>query len=153
MESTARDEWATAERAAAAPYLNYPPTPWWYAPVVGLWAAALVAASMWWRTNVALFVPAVAVLVVLEGIFIGWMQRRHGALPLPGRGRPPREIAAAWRRYFVGFAVVVVVVVLLRVLAGAPAAAAAAFVLVTAGLVVYERSYATAAARARDRLG
>lgn len=35
---------------------------------------------------------------------------------------------------------------------GVPVAAAVAFVLVTAGLVVYERKYAVAAGRVRDRL-
>ena len=35
---------AEAERAAAAPYVDYPPTPAWYAPAVGAWSAAVVAA-------------------------------------------------------------------------------------------------------------
>lgn len=36
MESDeARELLKVAERAEAAPYLDYPPTPWWYYPVVG----------------------------------------------------------------------------------------------------------------------
>lgn len=30
-----------------------------------------------WRGNAAVFLGVIAVLLVLEGIFLGWMQRRH----------------------------------------------------------------------------
>src|SRR5256885_14053367 len=33
MECDARDELAIMQRAEAAPYVNCPPTPWWFAPV------------------------------------------------------------------------------------------------------------------------
>lgn len=140
------------ERAEAAPYVDYPPTPWWYFPSVGLWAAALIAAFAWWRENTVLFIGTIVVLVALEGAFIAWMSRRHGALPMPGRGTPPAEIAVVWRGYFAGVAVVVAVVGLVWWLAGPPVAAPVTFVLVTAGLVLYERRYAVAAAKVRERL-
>ncbi|WP_328991421.1 hypothetical protein OG394_34630 [Kribbella sp. NBC_01245] len=152
MESDAREQLAMVERAEAAPYVDYPPTPWWYFPSVGLWAAALIAAFAWWRENTVLFIGTIVVLVALEGAFIAWMSRRHGALPMPGRGTPPAEIAVVWRGYFAGVAVVVAVVGLVWWLAGPPVAAPVTFVLVTAGLVLYERRYAVAAAKVRERL-
>lgn len=154
MESNAEDEFAMLERAEAAPYLGWPATPWWYAPAVGLWVGALVGAT-WWAGEPALFIGAVAVLLVVEGIFLGWMQRCHGAFPfpLPGRGNPPREIALVWRGYGMGVAVIVLLVGLAWWQVGVPLAAAVAFVLVTGGVALHESRYARAAARARERLG
>jgi len=136
----------------AAPYISYPPTPWWYSPAVGAWAAAFVGAFAWWRANSPLFIGALVVLIALEGLFIGWLRRRHGALPWPGYGRPPAEIAAVWRGFAVGLAVVVAAVAVSWWLGGVPAGAAVTFVTVTTGLTLYERRYAQAAARVRDRL-
>ena len=140
------------ERAEAAPYINYPPTPWWYFPAVGLWAAAMIGAFTWWRVNVGLFVGVLAALLILAVVFLSWMQRRHGALPMPGRGTPPAEIASVWRGYFLSLPVIVLAVALVWWQGGVPVAAAVAFVLVTAGLAFYERRYALAAARVRQRL-
>jgi hypothetical protein len=150
--SSAREQLAAAERGAAAPYLTYPRTPWWYAPAVGAWAAAVIGTFVWWRENAVLFTVALAVLIAGECVFIGWMQRRHGALPAPGRGTPPAEIAAVQRGFLLAVPVLVLVVGLVWWLAGVPAAAGTAFVLVTAGLIRYERRYADAAARTRARL-
>ncbi|MET8348449.1 MULTISPECIES: hypothetical protein [unclassified Micromonospora] len=153
MESIGVEEQLTAaERGAAAPYVNYPPTPWWYAPSVGAWAAAMIGTFVWWRENAVLFVASLAVLIAVEALFVVWMRRRHGALPMPGKGTPPTEIAAVWREYVAALPVVTLVVGLVWWLVGVPAAAGAAFVLVTVGLAVYERRYAAAAARTRARL-
>ncbi|MEV6281978.1 hypothetical protein [Kribbella sp. NPDC051770] len=152
MESDAREQLRNLERAEAAPYVEYPVTPWWYAPAIGLWVAAMIATFTWWRENAALFAGSLAALIVLELVFVTWMQRRHGALPMPGRGKPPAEIGALWGKYFAGLAAVVVAVGLVWWLVGVPAAAVVAFVLVTSGLVVYERRYAVAAARVKERL-
>jgi hypothetical protein len=82
MESSPLPEQLRAvERGEAAPYVRFPPTPWWYAPVVVIAAIAVA----WW----------------LGGVAVG---------------------------------------------------AVVAFVTVTAGLAVYERRYAVAAARVRERL-
>ncbi|MEV4141604.1 hypothetical protein AB0J72_56795 [Dactylosporangium sp. NPDC049742] len=153
MESIeARDQLFLAERAAAAPYVQYPPTPWWYAPVIGAWTAAFIGCFTWWRENGALFAASLAILLSAEVLFLVWMRRRHGALPMPGHGKPPVEIAAVWRGYFAGLVVIAALVAPAWWFVGVPAAAAVAFVLVTAGLVVYERKYAVAAGRVRDRL-
>ncbi|MEV6969886.1 hypothetical protein AB0M47_32705 [Hamadaea sp. NPDC051192] len=140
------------ERGEAAPYISYPPTPRWYAPVIGAWAAAFIGVFTWWRENTALFTSFLVLLIVLEGVFLRWMQQRHGALPMPGRGRPPAEIAVVWRGYFAGVLVVAALVGLVWWLAGLGFAAAAAFVLVTAGLAFYEAKYAVAAERVKARL-
>ena len=136
----------------AAPYIRYPPTPWWYSPVVGAWAGAFVGTFTWWRVNGPLFVGALVVLLALEGVFIGWMWRRHGALPRLGYGRPPAEIAEVYRRFAVGFVVVAGAIAVSWTFGGVPAGAAVTFVTVTAGLALYERRYAQAAVRARERL-
>jgi hypothetical protein len=140
------------ERAEAAPYVDYPPSPWWYFPAFGLWSAGLVGAFTWWRVNAGLFVATPAVLTALAAVFVLWMRRRHGALPMPGRGAPPAEIASVWRGYLLTAPVIVLVVALVWWQIGIPVAAAVAFVLVTTGLAVYEHRYALAAARVQERL-
>jgi hypothetical protein len=140
------------EQGEAAPYVRFPPTPWWYSPAVGAWAAAFVGAFSWWRVNGVLFVGSLVVLIALEVLFIAWLKRRHGALPVPGYGRPPAEIASVWRGYVAGLAVVVGAVAVAWCLGGVAAGAVVAFATVTAGLALYERRYAEAAARVRERL-
>lgn len=154
MESTPppAEQLRAIEQAEAAPYINFPPTPWWYSPAIGAWAAAFVGAFSWWRVNSALFLVSLALLVVLEGLFIGWLKRRHGALPMPGYGRPPAEIASAWRWYGAGAVVVIAAIAVAWWLGGVATGAVVAFITVAAGLAVYERRYAQAAARARERL-
>jgi hypothetical protein len=56
--------------------------------------------------------------IVLEVLFIGWLKRRHGALPSRATA-VPAEIASVWRGYAVGF---VVVVAAMATLANAPSA-------------------------------
>jgi small-conductance mechanosensitive channel len=153
MESTPpAEQLRIIERGEAAPYVHFPPTPWWYFPAVGAWAAALVGAFSWWRVNAALFAGSLALLIALEALFIAWLKRRHGALPLPGHGRPPAEIASVWRGYVAGLALVIAAIAAAWWLGGVAAGAVAAFATVTAGLALYERRYAAAAARVRERL-
>lgn len=153
MESISPSEQLRAvERGEAAPYISYPPTPWWYFPVIGAWAAALVGTFTWWRVNGALFASSIVVLIALEVLFIAWMKRRHGALPMPGHGRPPAEIASVWRGYLAGLLVVVAAIGVAWWLGGVAVGAVVAFLTVTTGLVVYEQRYAVAAARVRERL-
>ncbi|MBJ8342167.1 hypothetical protein JGU71_25075 [Antrihabitans sp. YC3-6] len=139
------------ERAAAAPYIDYPPTPAWYPTAVGLWVAAMIGTFWWWRENAVLFVGALVLLVAIEVAFVRWISKRHGALPRLGHGTPPPEITRAYQSFFVGLIVVVAAVGLIWWLGGLVAAMVAAFVLVTAGLTLYERSYALAARTVRAR--
>jgi hypothetical protein len=152
MESDAREQLRMLERAEAAPYIEHPKTPWWYSPAIGVWVAAMIGTFTWWRDNAVLFTSSLALLIVLEIGFITWMQRRHGAMPFPGRGRPPAEIGVVWRKYFAGMAAIAIMVGLVWWLVSVPIAAAVAFVQVTSGLFVYERAYAVAAAKVKERL-
>jgi hypothetical protein len=138
-------------RGEAAPYVHFPPTPRWYFPAAGVWAGALVG-SFSYRTHIALFAGTLVTLIALEVLLVAWQKRRHGALPLPGYGRPPAEIVSVWRGYVAGMVVIAGAVALAWRLGGIPAGAVTAFATVTAGLVLYERRYARAAARVTERL-
>lgn len=140
----------TVERAAAAPYIDYPPTPSWYYPAVGAWSAALVLAFAGLADHPLVAVPAMVVLVALEGAFLGWYRRYRGTWPRL-RHAPP-EIARAMRAYAVGAVLLVAAVVLVAVLVHPVAGAGLAFAGVTAGLWVYERAYAAASEAVRERL-
>jgi hypothetical protein len=153
MESSteAQSALAVAERASAAPYIDYPPTPAWYAPSVGAWVGLMILAGYGASNRPAIFVPLVLVLVAAEGAFLGWYRRYRQTMPSM-RGAPP-EINAAFLRYGVGLVVVIAIGAALYLWVSPYAAAAAAFGMVTAGLALYERHYANAAAAARNRLG
>jgi hypothetical protein len=141
---------AVAERAAAAPYVDYPPTPKWYPLAAGAWAAlvVLVMSGAWSRP--AVFIPLLVALIVAEGAFLVWYRRYRQIMP--SMRHAPREINAAFGRYFVGLALVVGVCVGVYVTLGSLACAAVTLVVVTAGLALYERDYASAAAATRARL-
>lgn len=151
MESSeARELARTLARAEAAPYLSYPKLPRYYPVVFAAWFAAMAAAlghlgSPW------AFV-AVVVLLIAEIVFLRWFSRAHGAMPWPGRGNPPPEIARLYRAYYVGAALVLVAIALTWWLAGLWPAVAVTFVLTAAGLWLYDRRYEKAAATVRERL-
>ena len=150
MESdlTPQQALAAAERAGAAPYVDYPPTPAWYFPAVGVWAAAMVLAVGELADRPLVFVPVLIALAVAEGVFIGWYRRYR--VTMPSMRHVPREIARA----MVGFGVGAVIVVIAGVVAATNSfiAAAVTFLAVTAGLIVYEHRYATAARAASERM-
>jgi hypothetical protein len=138
-----------ADRAEAAPWTDYPPTPRWYPPATGAWAALLTLAVGGLDGRGAR-VAAVLALVALECCFVAWYVRyRGGVMPT---GPAPREFRRAIA-IFVGAVVLVVLgVVALASLIHVWAGAALALVAVTLVVGWYERAYATAAARSRRRL-
>lgn len=138
-----------AERAEAAPYVDYPPTPWWFPLSAGLWAGALVLA-MGLAQDHPVAVVAIVALVAVESAFLSWYARYHGALP--SMRRAPAEFRPAFVRYVAGCAVVVGLVGGTWWLSGHVAAAGVTLVAVAAGLTLYERTFARAARRARERL-
>ena len=141
---------AIAERASAAPYVDYPPTPRWYPFAVGVWAALMVLALHGIPERPAVFIPALLVLVVAEGAFLRWYRRYRQTMPSL-RGAPT-EINTAFRRCIAGVVVVLAVCAGVNAAFGPFACAAVTFALVTAGLALYERQYAAAADATRDRL-
>lgn len=140
-----------AERAAASPYVDYPATPRWYEPAIGLWAAAFTITFSSYRDSLTFSLVMVG-LIVIELIFIRWLFTSHGAMPWPGFGKPPAEIRPVWNAYFAGCVVVVGLVALTWWQVGPWWAAGLTFVLVTGGLTWYDRAYAAAAQRVRERL-
>jgi len=150
MESNAdvAEALRTADRAAAAPYIDYPPTPRWYPPVTGLWAGAFCLV-MGIPDDSELRLVAILALVGAEVAFLLWYRRYRGTWP---RGRAPEEIRKVMMIFFVGVATVVAVLALTLWLAPAWVAAIVAVIVVTPAVAWYERAYAAAAARARVRL-
>lgn len=148
MESNdVADQLREVERAEATPYVTLLPSPWWYPPLAGAWAASLAAVLLLDLSGVALLV-----LVALELAFIAWMVRRQGAWPRM-TGSKPSEIDRAYWQFLVGLGVLAVAVGLTAWLAGPVAVCAVVLVGVTVGLWLYERAYERAAARVRARLG
>ncbi|SDE01162.1 hypothetical protein [Nocardioides lianchengensis] len=138
-----------AERAEAAPYVDYPPTPWWYPPAAGAWAAALVL-TMGLAQDHPVAAVGIVALIAVESAFLGWYARYHGAFP--SLRRAPAEFRPAFVRYVVGVVSVFVLVGATWWLVGYVAAGGVALVLVTTGLALYERAFAGAAERTRARL-
>jgi hypothetical protein len=137
-----------ADRAEAAPWTDYPPTPRWYPPAVGIWAALLTLAF----TELDGGVQKVTLLglVAAELGFLRWYVRhRNGVMPT---GRPPREFRSAIARFVTAATGVVLGVAVLAATVGSWAAAAFALVATTPAIAWYERAYADAARRAHERL-
>jgi hypothetical protein len=137
-----------ADRAEAAPWTDYPPTPRWYPPATGAWAAGLTVALAGLEGGDR--GAAVLVLLAVECCFLAWYLRyRGGAMPT---GWAPREFRRAIALFLGAIALIAVAVSGLALLAGAWAGAVLALVAVTGVVTWYERAYADAARRARERL-
>ncbi|MDN4159996.1 hypothetical protein [Nocardioides abyssi] len=139
------------ERAEAAPYVDYPPTPGWYFPAAGAWFAGLTGVQGLTEDHLPVAIALIVVLLGALGAFCGWYARYRGAMPSVLR-RAPRGMGSMFALYFVGAAVVLGVVWWTGAQAGWGWASALMFLLATAGLWLHEQSYAAAAARVRDRL-
>ncbi|MGB3698603.1 MAG: hypothetical protein WBA05_14330 [Gordonia sp. (in: high G+C Gram-positive bacteria)] len=139
-----------AERAAAAPFVDYPPTPSWYPPAVGAWTAAL-AGVLAHRPAPVIAIPILVLLVGLLGGFVGWYTRLRGTMPTITDAPP--EFRHLFKRYLAGVIAVAAIVIALMLFTPAPIGIGAAFVLVTAAIALYERAYARAAVATRERLG
>jgi len=154
METTpdpqaARDALREAERAAAAPFVDYPATPLWYSPAVGAWFTAL-AAIVWYRPDTKYAIPAIVVLIALVGAFVSWHTRVRGTMPtLTGA---PRELRGPMLSYGVGVVVIAAIVIPMGMWEPT-AGVIVTFVLVTVGIAAYEGAYARAARAVRKRLG
>lgn len=137
-----------ADRAEAAPWTDYPPTPGWYPPAVGLWGAALTLALGLLDSTLSRLL-VVAGLVLVEGGFFGWYRRYRGTMP---SGPLPRELRPAAAAFVVGLLAVVVAGGTLVLLGLAWVAAAVVLVAATGVVWSYERAYAAAMAATKARL-
>lgn len=151
MESSdsAREMLQAADRAAAAPWTDYPPTPWWYPPATGVWAGLLVLVIGQQDSRPALSVVGLVALIAVEFGFVAWYRRYRGTMP---SSAPPEEFRAAMARLLLGAVAIGGLGWLLAHGVGMLAAATAVGVLVTVLITWYERAYAAAAAAARARL-
>jgi len=139
------------ERAEAAPYVDYPPTPWWYFPAAGAWFAGITGYQGLTDDHLPVAVALLVVQLAALGAFCAWYTRYRGAMPSLLR-RAPRGMGRAFAAYFLGAVLVLAAVWWTGGTAGWGWAAGLMFVLATPGLWLHERSYAAAAARVRDRL-
>ena len=150
-----RAQLRTLERAEAAPYTDFRPTPRWFLPAAALWGGALAAFVRLSRSDSrpAEIVAVVGIigLAALIGVYVGWYQRYHGATPSLFRRKPP-EIRRVMAFYVVGAVVVLAVNALTVAVAPWWVCAGVGFVTAGAGLWWYERAYAAAAAATKERL-
>ena len=91
-----------------------------------------------------------AAYLLAEGAFLRWY--RGYRKTMPSLRAAPAEIRAAFRRYAAGAVLVLGVGCGVYLALGPLVCAAVTFVLVTAGLALYESHYASAAAATRARL-
>ncbi|WP_121253815.1 hypothetical protein [Nocardioides ferulae] len=150
MENTP-DELRSIERAEAAPFVDYPPTPRWYYPAAGAWFAGITATQGLTDDHLAISMVLLVLLLVAFGVFMGWYSRYRGAMPR-FFARTPREMRATFLVYFAGVAAVLGSVWWTLAEVGWAPASALMFVLATTGLWLHERNYEAAAARVRSRL-
>lgn len=141
------DQLREAERGAVAPWVSYPPVPWWYAPAYGAWATTYTLTLLLDGDAVRTVLQALHVVAMIAAIAL--IRRWRGTYP---RGRAPRELNAPFALLVGGALVVLGVVSLLFQLVSPWLAAVAAFVLATLLVQLYERRYAAAAQRVRERL-
>lgn len=136
-----------ADRAEAAPWVDYPPTPRWYPPAVGVWAGLLTVAFT--ELEGSLRTAVLLGLVAAEFGFLRWYVRyRKSVMPT---GRPPREFRTAIGLFVLG---AIAVVGGTAALVQTSTWLGAAYTVVSATLIIawYERAYADAARRTRERL-
>ncbi len=149
-DSTA-DQLKAADRAAAAPYLDYPDLARWYPIASGGWFAAVLLSAAHFGSHGVVAGLALLVLIGVQVAFLAWYRRRWSTWPRFDAEVPP-EIQFVVRAYFVGLGVVLVLTTLTWLLVGPWVSAALVLVTVTALVTAYEDRYAVAADRVRERL-
>ena len=147
-----REQLRAVERAAAAPYLNYPKNPWWVVPAFGALASLFIlGVHLSKRSDLsnALWTALMALVAISAWGYTWWQYRRWGAAPA---GKAPREVNRAMWWFVAGAVVVAVALLLLADRAPLWLGMPTAFVLTSAGVFWFGRAYARAAARVRERL-
>lgn len=148
MESDdARNALRAADRAAAAPWIDYPPVPWWHPLFFAAYAAGLTLAIGLLDGLATAGVELVLVVVMLG--YTRWYVRKRGTYP---KGTPPQEIRRPLHLMIAGAVLIAVATFALGALVSVWLAAAFAAVTTSGGITAYEAAYARGAQRARDRL-
>lgn len=146
-----------AERAEAAPYIDYRPTPRWIYAAAGGWCAFVVGLRWFDDSELpgkdAVQIGGVVVMIALVAAFVAWHRRYYGFRPPSLWSPKPREIRSAYLGYLVGVAVVIALIALTFAVGGWPAATGVAGVAGAGGYWLYDRAYAGQAAKVRARLG
>jgi hypothetical protein len=142
-----RQQLDAVTRGEAAAWIDYPPTPVWWAVGFGAWAAAfaLVVGLLDGRTQSL----AMLALVLVLAVPVTWDRRRRGTYPT---GRPPRELNGPILRMVLSVSVIGGLAWLageqVSVWLAAATAGGGAFAVV----LRFEHEYAAAAGRLRERL-
>lgn len=141
-----------ADRAAAAPFVDHPRSPWWYEAAAGLWWGALaVVVHLFAQGRSSEASAALAALVVLQIATITGLRRRSGVWPRLAEA--PREIRAAYRWLLLGLVAAGLVAGLLWWQLGWVAGVVATACGTAVVHALHGRwGYPRAAARVRDRL-
>lgn len=155
MESNEiREQLRLAERAAAAPYIDYPKDPWWQflllslvLPIFALLLNTLVNGSTTMRSLLALqslAITGITLAVVLS------QRKRRGALP--SGGKAPAELRRVFRWYFVGASALTLAVSALALTTPLYVSMPVAWALSLFGIAWFGMAHERAAVRIRERL-
>lgn len=136
------------ERGQAAPWVAHPPMAWWWPLGFGVWTATYTLSQGLLVDGPRLLASLLHLAVALVAVW--WMRRVRGTYP---RGGSPQELNGSFVLIFGGAVVVALAVLAVHVWQGPWAAAGVGFVLAWALVATYERAYAAASARVRERLG
>ncbi len=150
MES--KDSLRDLNLAAARPFIEYPPTPWWYPALMGGYFAATVSAILLFASGHRF--EAIGVLagaIIALGLFFRWYRSRWGTWPQMSEAPP--EIRRAYRIALAGASVAVLLAVAVTLLSPPVVAVVATFVVFTTSVWAYERRvYPSACVAVRERL-
>lgn len=158
MESDeARDVLRQAERAAAAPWVDYPPDPAWHAAALSFAGVlpVLIGAQLFGvLAGRPMFIIMSSVVVSLAVVVVVTDQRRQrGTWP---SGEMPAELRTVFRWFLAGVIALAVGFVVVGALVPAPVPLLVALVLAYGvswlGARRYSRAYDRAATRVRERL-
>lgn len=154
MESNEiQEQLREAERAAAAPHITNPRSPWWHILLLSLTGPALVLlvtqaqGLLAERTPVG-SIPSLAIVLIALIVILD-QRRRRGVTP---KGRAPREIHRVFNWYLLGAIVLLAGVLALALTSSLWISIPVSFVACLGGLIWFGIAYERAADRVRKRL-
>lgn len=152
MEST-QQALREAERAAAAPFIDYPATRWWYPPFMAVAFAAMATGTALAIELDRGILGMALVLLALGAVALYMRHYRQRWGTWPRMEAAPREIRGAYRTYFLAVGGALVLSVAAWVTFGWLAGVVTVFLTMLMLFILYERViYPRAAQRVRERL-